>query len=282
MYRLLKESHIRTVPPLPDKLQAQDLLGALRTLRLDPQHHHPAFNHHCGASGMHNGTIMNMAKNTFADHSRWSANHVDTPFDPGPTSPTQPSALSSSFKQSPRPDLSASNIPTSAPGSLSPVTYGSAYDFARPSQPRVIADQLRSLSSHHATSDGISLSSGFMPQESWQPDCRQSISPMEHPLHRCRHTSGEIAPQSFPATSHPQQTGGGGMHDWSWSGPAGLGIGYYGSNNNLCAGGSEGDGVHDSNSVMDCESIEQRGGIVMLHDSHAHNGHGKWHGAPLN
>lgn len=282
MYRLLKESHIKTVPPLPDKLQAQDLLTALRSLRLDPQHHRSAVNHHRGASGMHNGTIMNMAENMFADHSRGPPNHVDTPFDPGPTSPTQPPVLSSSFHESPRPDLSASNIPTPTSGGFSPATYGSGFNFTRPSQSKVIANQARSLPSHHATSPGLSLSSAFMPQEPWHPDSGHSLSPMEQPLHRSRRTSGETAPQqSFPETNHAQQRNDD-LHNWSWPGPAGLGVGYYGSNSNLTAGGGEGGGAHDSNSVMDWESIEQRGEIVMPHDSHAQSVHGKWHGAPLN
>lgn len=281
MYRLLKESHIKTVPPLPDKLQAQDLLSALQSLRLDPQHHQPAFDHARDASGMHDGLIMSMAENMFADNSARPPNHVNTPFDPGPTSPMPSSVFSSSFHQSPRPGLSASNIPMSAPGSFSPVTYRSAFDFVRPSQPKVIANQARSLPSHHATSPGPSLSSGYLPQERWQPDCGQSISSMEHSLHRSGRTSGESAPQSFPATYQPQQTGGR-MHDWSWPSPAGLGVGYYRGNNNFTAVDGEGGSAHDSNSVRDWESIEQRGEIVMPHDSHVHNIPGKWHGAPWN
>lgn len=278
MYRLLKESHIKTVPPLPDKLQAQDLLSALRSLRLDPQHHHPAYNHHRNASGLHNGTIMNMNDNMFAEHNRRPPSQLHSPFDPGPTSPT--SVLSSSF-HSPRPDMNASNIPTTAPASFPPVTYGPAFEFTRPSQPKVIVNQTHghSLPSDHATSPGVGLSSsGFVAQEPWHHDgSHHPLSPLEHPLQRSRRTSGESPSQGFVVDTGQPRNDGNVHHsnNWGWNGETGLGVGFYGSSN-LAAS------AHDSNAAMDWESIEQRGEIVVPHDSHAQHLHGKWHGAPLN
>lgn len=272
MYRLLKDSHIKTVPALPDKLQAQDLLSALRSLRLDPQHH-PAYHHQRSPSGLHNGTIMDMTDNFSSEHSRRPPSHLHSPFDPGPTSPAQSSVISANFHQSPtRQDMSASDIPTSAPGSLPPVTYGPPFEFARPSQPKVIIDQTHHLPSDHATSPGVSLSSGFVGQEPWHSEGHHPLSPAEHSLQRNGRASGESPSRGFAVENGQRNDGN--VHSWAWAGETGLGVGFYGLNNLL--------GARDPNAGMDWESIEQRGEIVVPHDSHAQHVHGKWHGTPLN
>lgn len=296
MYRLLKDSHIKTVPALPDKLQAQDLLSALRSLRLDP-HYHPAYAQQRNPSGLHNGTIVNMNDNVIAESIGCPSNDFHSPFDPDPTSPSQPSVISSGFHQSPRQDItssmSPSNIATTAPESFSPVTYGPPpFEYPRSSQPKVVLSQARSQHlppDHETTSPCLGLSSGFADQEPWHtPDSGGShpLSPIEqHPLHRqrSRRASGESPSSRCFVFEHQREQ----LHrkdtpthtsPWGWStaGEMDAGLAFYGCHNNIATD------AHDIRLGMDWESIEQRGATVVPPDSHAREVPGTWHGVPLN
>lgn len=264
MYRLLKESHIKTVPPLPEKLQAQDLLTALRGLRLEHQHA-VHVEHPISMNRRSNGRIMAAAEQIPPDYETACRNRMQHHFDPGPRSPTHPGLF---FHAAPgQESMNGSRILMQLPRSFASMQY-SPYECAPPA-PHILVSQSHTMPSHpatsHAPSPNLGLQSGLMAPMSWPPHSSR-MSPGASSLDLSRAASHQQSPPQMFTPDDSNFDHDRAARHWSWNGVENGGGG---------GGGGGGSGVgylaaapHDGRSMgLDLESIEQRGDIVAATDS---------------
>ncbi|CAK4034307.1 Hypothetical predicted protein [Lecanosticta acicola] len=294
LYRLLKESNIKTVPPLPEKPQAQDLLTALRGLKLDPrsQSHGHRLSMHAQSqfsSAANNATgvsknRLNLQLPSQSLHGQPEASSSGSPTLASMYGPCLPSTQ----------DLSpsaASRIPTSAPGSFVPGAFGS-FDYSRYTQPPAFLPHRHSFPTGYpaATGSGSPTSGGLAsvpastswhhPTSAWSPVASVDMgSPTTTVIRTPQSPPGDSRARGGEHESsnkdngyrqqqqhqhqhqHPSQ-----QHAWAatWAGEmrGGVGVGMFA---NMMGGGDE----YDSGLGLEAESIEQRGRIVLPHDTHA-------------
>lgn len=291
MYRLLKESNIKTVPPLPDKPQAQDLLTALRGLKLDDRsqassYHRPLPTHSHSHPG-HFATPLSSSPNVV--DTRFQSPTMHPQFESVPSTPQDINASASS------------RIPTSMPGSFVPGPFGS-FVYARQAQPPVFQGHRHSLPTEYATAAGLGPPGGLADTamssswhhstNAWSPvtslqmsspatvmkspqllmedihvgDERESNNQMlrhHQQQHQSQHHHQQQHEQQ-PQAQQPQWAAG------AWTGETESGVGMFTNFLTGAGGGVAGGGNnHDSGLGLEAESIEQHGEIVLPHDPRA-------------
>lgn len=276
MYRLLKESNITTIPPLPEKPQAQDLLVALRGLRLDkPPPPQPSSQHHRHT----NGSIMDFTDDGTPPEPTPPDHMMQSYFDAASRSPLQPSMFVPSFPPVPatRQASNAPAIPTSMSGSFTTMPYPT-FDYTRTTHAPMHAQPDHTFSPMHAHSpvfgqlqangNGITSTSA----DSWHGSHDPSTSPTITTHMSPRSSAPSRSPRSVDEGCdrnnnerphhhhhHQQQQ----QQYWNW--PE---AGFYGNGEASGMAGTGLAGAHDLGLRVGMESIESRT-CIGPHDSQA-------------
>ncbi|USW55942.1 Putative zn(2)-C6 fungal-type DNA-binding domain-containing protein [Septoria linicola] len=271
MYRILKESNIQTMPILPDKPQTQDLLAALRGLKLSSQSHHLARSGSTTSDGLKDGHRTQFEEVPIPPQKDYHGS-VPSPMNhPSTTSPLQPASMfmphfgSAPSSHSPNMTAHASN-PTPVHHTYAAAPYR-PFDFARPVHPHAQVPP-------HSLQPAQPARHGFLPcrdgamqmPEPWHPSPASltptSNAPLEArsdrptPLASTPNTFTEPRHENLHMQQHNQQHI---SQPWAWG--VGPDLSFYANN----ALGSH----HDSRIGQIVEPIEQRGDIVAPHDSQA-------------
>lgn len=265
MYKLLKDSNIRTVPALPENPQTQELLSALRVLRLDGRAANP-FQSSSPSDVQQGGPrirIAEMPMPAIDDAPRRISAHspsTQSSFEHNSRSPIQQPMFMPHFGEAPfRHPTGYTSFPTSSPG-FSPTPYR-PFDYAQPMQQQPLLAHRTHVPHpvHPAAVAGHTFQGGGVMalQQPWRQPTN-SLSPgASSPLGGLSNqpTPVDSSPPSFSGIEHGDE---GSLHPpWPW--PYESDLAYYANHGGI---------THESNIGLELETIAQRGDIAMPHDSH--------------
>ncbi|PIA96139.1 hypothetical protein CB0940_10099 [Cercospora beticola] len=262
LYSILKESNIQTVPALPDKPEAQDLLAALKGLKLDTR------SQSVSSSQRQDGTHMQMNEMSMAGQPDYRQGSAPVALHHHPaTSPLQPAPI---FMPQLGPPGMSSNI-TSHASKPTPAQYAPPYrpfDAPHPLPAHVLGPHY--LPSHTIRHDFLPSgeNSAMRMTDSWQPSPSSLTPSTNTPLDNRSHNPTPLAstPGMFAEGQHE------GMYmqpyahqhlsqPWAWEAAAAM---HAGPTSNS----------HYDPRVLSPEAIEARGEMVAPHESQAPYQHG--------
>ncbi|KAM3413705.1 hypothetical protein BST61_g10398 [Cercospora zeina] len=278
LYSILKESNIHTVPALPDKPEAQELLAALKGLKLDTR------------------SQAGSSSSQLPDETHRQVNKMSMPgqpdYHPGSTPVTlHHHPATSSLQTGPifMPQLLgaglASNMNTSHASNPTPAQYAPPYrPFEAPHAMPVHMLGPHFLSTHAVHQDFLpSVEHGALPMpESWQPSPSSLTPSANTPLDHRSHNPTPLAgtPGMFAESQHEamylqqQQYAHQHQHQhqhqhltqpWAWEAAVQAGP---------TSGGHHHHHHHYDPRALSAEAVEARGEMTAPHESHAPYQHG--------
>lgn len=230
MCRLLKESNVRTVPALPEKPQAQDLLSVLRGLKLEQRYN--SLQHNV-ASDSSKGCVRLSIDEISSERSLPQQNHAHRPPENDTRSHVQQPMLAPQFTSPPH-QSAPSQLNISGPMHPEFSSPYTAFEYGQPmpcNGPQIVAQHPPQLSqttdsAFAARQSWLSPRGNVMMQEPWRYSS-DSLSPgVGTPLDRPsnRPTPLECSPYLFAGGSmgSSDQI----QQEWSWAYSSQLG--YFG------------------------------------------------------